>query len=76
MEEKQAALWELVQKEGTKLDTDLCSFHISEDRYMLNGREVAVLFEIGRFELGPCDCYYVDEVVDIRDFFMLKKDPD
>lgn len=76
MEENQVALWERVQQEGTKLDKDLCSFHISEDRYMVNGREVAVLFEIGKAELGPVDCYYVDEAFDIRDFFMLQKDKD
>lgn len=76
MEEKQVALWEQVQKEGTKLNKDFCSLHISEDRYMLNGREVAVLFEIGHYDLGPCDCYYVDELLDIRNMFLYYKDKD
>lgn len=74
MEEKQAALWEQVRREGEKLIKEYKSFHIFEQRYMLHNREVAVLYEISNPHAGPIDCYYLDEVVDIRDFFMFKKD--
>ena len=74
MEEKQAALWELVRREGKKMNKHFNSFHIYEDRYMLHNREVAVLFEISNPDAGPIDCYYLDEVVDIRDFFLFNKD--
>lgn len=76
MDEAQALLWQQVQDAGQKMHKEFRSCLILERRYMLAGREVAVLFDFGSQDPDPSDCYYVDEALSIRDFFLLQKDRD